>query len=216
MLRQSGMTRSLAAALAAVGAVPQQPTLAARLWVRWLDWPALTLFVIGMVLRIWLIFRGWPTLDSDEAIVGLMARHILSNGAHPTFYYGQHYMGALEAYIAVPFFWLLGPSQVALRLAMLTLVAPFLICMYLLGRATYGRMVGLLTLGALAVGPAYGLMREAPAIGGYQETLLFGALLSLLAYLRLRATRSSSQRITLAHCRCLCLLRTDCRPRCLV
>ena len=167
------------------------------------DWIAGILAAIAVSVRVWLTLRGWPALDSDEAIVGLMARHILYNGERPIFYYGQHYMGALEAYLAVPFFWLLGPTQLALRLAMLTLIAPFLVCVYLLGRAAYGRTVGLLALAALAIGPAYGLMREAPAIGGYQETLLFGALLPLIAYQRLRSplgptTRGAARRTSIA------------------
>ncbi len=158
------------------------------------DMVATALVAAGLGVRVWLTLRGWPALDSDEAIVGLMARHILYNGEHPIFYYGQHYMGALEAYLAVPFFWLLGPTQLALRLAMLILLLPLLVSVYLLGRAAYGRTVGLLTLAALALGPAYGLMREAPAIGGYQETLLFGALLPLIAYQRLRAPLAPTQR----------------------
>jgi hypothetical protein len=35
-------------------------------------------------------------LNSDEAVVGLMARHIL-DGKRPVFYYGQAYMGSLDA-----------------------------------------------------------------------------------------------------------------------
>lgn len=164
------------------------------LWLRRPDTPALALLLGGLGLRLWLLLRGWPSLDSDEAIIGLMGRHILYNGERPIFYYGQHYMGALDAYLAALFFWLLGPNQMALRLAMLVLVAPFLVCVYLLGRAAYGRVVGLLTLGALAFGPAFGLMREAPAIGGYQDTLLFGALLALIAYHRLRAPAAITPR----------------------
>jgi hypothetical protein len=130
--------------------------------------------------------RGWPALDSDEAIVGLMARHILYAGEHPIFYYGQHYMGPLEAYLTAGIFRVVGPGVVGLRLGTLALTLGFLICMYLLGRAAYGRAVGLLTLALLAVGPAFGLLREQPAIGGYQETLLFAALIPLLVYCLLR------------------------------
>lgn len=165
-----------------------------RAWHGRLDWWAALLLAPALGLRLWFTLRGWPVLDSDEALIGLMSRHILYNGEHPIFYYGQHYMGTLEAYLVVPFFWLLGPTQVALRLAMLLFIMPFLLCVYLLGRAAYGRAVGLLALGALAFGPAFGLMREAPSIGGYQETLLFGALLPLLAYLRLRAPLAPTQR----------------------
>lgn len=191
-MRQSKTTQSVTT----LDAAPLRSSSASMRWswIQRIDGPALALLLGGLSLRLWLLFRGWPTLDSDEAIIGLMARHILYLGEHPTFYYGQHYMGSLEAYVAALFFWLLGPSQVALRLAMFVLMIPFLVCAYLLGRAAYGRMVGLLTLAALAFGPAFGLMREAPAIGGYQETLLFGALLALIAYARLRAPATAMRR----------------------
>jgi hypothetical protein len=144
------------------------------------------LVAAGAALRLWLILRGWPALDSDEAIIGLMARHILGNGERPTFYYGQHYLGALEAYIAAGAFALLGPTTLALHLSDLPLVIGFLVAAYWLGRAAYGPTVGLLTLAFLALGPAFGLLRETAVIGGYQETLLLGALLLLMVYARLR------------------------------
>jgi len=151
-----------------------------------IDWVALALLAAGAGLRLWLIVRGWPEFDGDEAIIGLMARHILYYGEHPIFFYGQPYMGALEAYLAAAFFAVIGPSVLAIRLATLSLILSFLICVYCLGKIAYGRAVGLLALAYLAFGPAFGVMRELPAIGGYQETLLFGALLPLLVYQRLR------------------------------
>lgn len=144
------------------------------------------LLALGGALRVGLILRGWPALDSDEAIIGLMARHIVDGSERPTFYYGQHYLGALDAYITAAFFRVLGPTTLALHLAMLPLVLCFLLAMYWLGRAAYGPAVGLLTLAYLALGPAFGLLRETASIGGYQETLLLAAILSLLVYARLR------------------------------
>ncbi len=153
--------------------------------MRW-DWIALALVAVGMGLRLWLTFQGWPRLDSDEAVIGLMARHILYGGERPVFFYGQHYMGALQAYMAAIAFWFLGATTLALRLAISLLTLGFLVAMYAVGRAAYGRTAGLLTLAFLSFGPAYGLLREQAAVGGYQETLLFGALLPLLVYARLR------------------------------
>jgi hypothetical protein len=154
---------------------------------------ALGLLVLGVALRLWLILRGWPALDSDEAIMGLMARHILTLGEHPIFFYGQHYLGVPDAYLVAGVFALLGQSTFALHLAMLALTAAFLALAYLLGRAAYGPAVGLLTLAFLALGPAFGLLREIAAIGGYQVTLLLGALLCLLVYTELRQPASDSK-----------------------
>lgn len=166
------------------------PVAASRRWLasllRTRYGGVIALVATGAALRLWLMLRGWPALDSDEAIIGLMARHILNNGERPIFYYGQHYLGALEAYVAAGAFALLGPTTLALHLSELPLVIGFLVAAYCLGRAAYGPTVGLLTLAFLAVGPAFGLLRETAVIGGYQETLLLGALLLLMVYARLR------------------------------
>jgi hypothetical protein len=52
---------------------------------------------------------------SDQAIVGLMAKHIAEGRALPLFYYGQPYMLAVEAYVAAPFLALAGPTVAALH-----------------------------------------------------------------------------------------------------
>lgn len=156
------------------------------------------LLSLGAALRLWVILRGWPALDSDEAIIGLMARHILA-GARPAFYYGQHYLGALDAYIAAGFFAVMGSTTLALHLSMLPLVLGFLAATYALARAAVGVPAALLTLAYLALGPAYALLRETTTIGGYQETLLLSAVLLLLVYARLRRAvpvpRSRSARV---------------------
>ena len=56
--------------------------------------------VLALVVR--LVVLGYPDLvplDSDEAVTGLMAQHILSGSDFPVFFAGQNYMGSLEQYI---------------------------------------------------------------------------------------------------------------------
>ena len=60
---------------------------------------AFTMIVLAMELRILLIAQGWPMTNSDESTMGLMALHIAYRGEVPIFFYGQGYMGALEAYL---------------------------------------------------------------------------------------------------------------------
>ncbi|HKV85689.1 MAG TPA: glycosyltransferase family 39 protein, partial [Ktedonobacterales bacterium] len=151
-----------------------------------IDWPVTLLLALSVALRLGLAARGWPVLDSDEATIGLMGKHILSVGELPIFFYGQHYMGPIEAYVAAGSFALLGVGTFALRVAMVALTTGFLACAYLLGRFAYGRAAGLLALAFLALGPVIGLLRELAGIGGYQETLLFGALIPLLVYAVIR------------------------------
>ena len=52
----------------------------------------------------------------DTSTVGLMALRILKEGERPLFYYGQDYMGALEAYGAALLFALFGPTTTVLSL----------------------------------------------------------------------------------------------------
>ncbi len=153
--------------------------------VRPMDWAALSVFVAAFVYRLCLIARGWPALDSDEAIIGLMARHILQ-GQYPVFYWSQAYMGAGQAYLAAVFFWLFGPSTFWLHFTVLLLTMGFLATLYALARAAYDRTVGLLTLLWLAFGPTMGVLRELKAIGGYQDVLLLGGLTLLGVWMRLR------------------------------
>ncbi|MGZ3666042.1 MAG: ArnT family glycosyltransferase [Ktedonobacterales bacterium] len=144
------------------------------------------MLAFAAVYRLALSLRGWPGLDSDEAIVGLMARHILLRGEHPIFFYGQYYLGPLQAYAAALMFAFFGSSQLTLRLVVLPLTIGFFAAMYALGRAAYGRAVGLLVLTWLALGPPYATLRELVAVGGHQEMLLFAALLLLGVWDRLR------------------------------
>lgn len=73
------------------------------------------------------------SFDADQAIVGLMAKHLSELRTFPLFFYGQNYMLGVQAWIAAPFFWLGGPTIVMLRLPLLLInigVAWALIAMF--------------------------------------------------------------------------------------
>lgn len=146
----------------------------------------LAVLAFAAVYRLALLLCGWPGFDSDEAIVGLMARHILLRGERPIFFYGQYYLGPIQAYAAAALFSVFGSSQLTLRLVVLPLILGFFAAMYALGSAAYSRAVGLLVLAWLALGPPYSTLRELVAAGGHQEMLLFAALLLLGVWSRLR------------------------------
>ena len=90
---------------------------------RWLGRLALLILAAGaLALRVW-ANKSWPaTFNSDEAIFGLMARHIL-DGERPAYFWGQNYLGGAEAYVSAPFVAWLGMSVDALRAAGLFLFA---------------------------------------------------------------------------------------------
>ena len=141
---------------------------------------AAVIILAGSVLRYVLIALGWPASYNDEGTLGLMAMHIAYNGAHPLVYYGQDYLGSLEAYLGAGFFHLLGPSTFALRLGLLPLFALFLLCMYLLAALLYSKSLALISLIVLALGAPDVLLRQLMAAGGTPEMFFFTSLLLLL------------------------------------
>lgn len=68
-----------------------------------------------------LVFWPQSQFDADQAVTGLMAKHLSELRAFPVFYYGQNYMLAVEAWLAAPFFLVLGASVTALRLPLLAI-----------------------------------------------------------------------------------------------
>ncbi len=140
----------------------------------------LLILALGAALRLWLLSRDVPTLDSDESMVGLMALHIL-RGDWTVFLWGQEYMGSLEAILIAPFLWIFGPSALALRLAPMLLGLGFVATVYYFCARLISRTTGLLAAAFLALGPPFFVVLSVRAYGGYVETLLFGNLLLLLA-----------------------------------
>lgn len=152
------------------------------------DWCAVVIITSGTLFRFVLIALGWPPSYNDEGTVGLMALHIAYHGAHPLLYYGQDYMGSLEAYFGAGFFHLFGPSTFALRLGLMLLYALFLICMYLLTTLLYAKPLALISLVLLALGSPEVILRQLMAAGGPPDYFFFTTLLLLLtAWLALTA-----------------------------
>ena len=69
------------------------------------------------------VFVFWERahFDSDQAITGLMAKHLAEGRAFPVFWYGQSYMLAVESWLAAPLFLLFGTSVLALKLPILVI-----------------------------------------------------------------------------------------------
>lgn len=136
---------------------------------------AVVLFV-ALVARVLLLLSGSVSFHSDEAVVGLMARHIL-NGERPVFFYGQAYMGSVDAWLVAGGFALFGQSVLTIRvvqsLLYLGVVAASFWCAWLWSRQT---AVALITGLLFAVPPVLIALYTTATLGGYNETLLFGTL----------------------------------------
>ncbi|MEH1015361.1 hypothetical protein V6U90_19880 [Micromonospora sp. CPCC 206060] len=146
---------------------------------------AVLLGAAGVGWRVWLTSVGTPPHNSDEATMGLAALHIGQGRELPVYFYGQHYMGTIEAYLAAPLVTVTGPSVYALRAPTILLYAAFLALMFALVRRLFSPGLAVLTVGLLALGSDRVVKNQLIAGGGYPETGPMVAGLLLLTYLLL-------------------------------
>ena len=151
-------------------------------------WVALGLGVAGVGYRVAVLAAGAPPTNSDEATMGLAALHLAQGRELPIYFYGQHYMGTIEAYLAAPLFAVAGPGLWALRAPNLLLYAGFLAAMWFLGRRVFGPWLATLTVGLLALGADRILKNQLISGGGYPEINPAAAALMLLS-VTLRTSR---------------------------
>ena len=138
---------------------------------------AAVLAVAAVVVRWPFIVRGQTLLHSDEAIVGIMAQDIEAARRFPIYFYGQRYMGALEAYVIAALRPLFDDQIISLRLGPACFFAGLVAVQFLMLSRWFGRTgawVGAMTL--LASSPMF-LQWSIAARGGYIEILLCGSLL---------------------------------------
>ena len=136
---------------------------------------------LSLILFRSIVFVFWEQshFDSDQAVTGLMAKHISEGRAFPIFWYGQNYMLAVESWLAAPLFAVAGVSVAALKLPLLVING----AIALLLLRVLEREVGLRP--AVALLPTLFFILPAPATaamflfanGGTVEPLLYVLLL---------------------------------------
>jgi hypothetical protein len=145
------------------------------------SWLAVVL-CLGLFLRVLWILHPVGSVDSDEAVFGLMALSILDGRDYPLYCWGAHYAGAVVSYLAAVAFLMLGPSGTLLKLSTLPFVVGYLGATYGLARQLFDRPGSLWALLLAAVPPALPVDISVKAWGGYPETLCLGGLILLLAF----------------------------------
>jgi len=148
---------------------------ARRLWIA-------CSIAVGLVLvRAFVFFWYEQNFDSDQAIIGLMAKHLSEFRTFPLFFYGQNYMLGVEAWIAVPFFWIGGPTVSMLRLPLvlinLTVVVLLMRMLTAGGVSPWYSFVAVLPLAACGPATSGQLLT---ALGASVEPLLYVIVLWLL------------------------------------
>ena len=143
----------------------------------------IAILIVAGLFRAWLIVGHGLAFESDEAIVGLMARHINAGETVPAFFYGQSYMGSLDALLVAGGFRLLGDSVQSIRIVQLGLFLVILLAGFLLAwEITRSRRVAAMTLLLLAIPTPLGALYTAITLGGYNELVLLGTLVLLFGW----------------------------------
>ncbi|MBS3770436.1 MAG: hypothetical protein KGY69_09285 [Bacteroidales bacterium] len=131
-------------------------------------------------LKLWLMFGGKIQFNADEAIVALMAKHI-NRGEFPLFFYGQSYMGSLDAMFIALGFRIFGEEVWVIRLVQ---------SMLFVGTVWTAMRVAYLVFGSRHVALLSGLFLALPnvnvalyttvSLGGYGEALLLGNMILII------------------------------------
>jgi len=145
--------------------------------------PKLLLYGLPLLLAAVLKSFLWPTevtpFNADEAIVALMARHI-NQGQLTAFFYGQYYMGSLDAIIVALGFRIFGEHVWVIRLVQSALYLGTVATTIMLASRVLKHTRAALYAGLLVAIPTVNVaLYSTVSLGGYGEMLLIGNFLLL-------------------------------------
>jgi len=136
----------------------------------------------GAALRADFLIASNFGIESDEAIVGLMAKHILRGDGIPVFYYGQPYMGSLEAICAAAMFMVFGQSNFSLQMTPFIFSIFHIALVAVLAQRVWSRRAGCISAWLTAISPAALTIWGCKARGGFIELVVLGTLALILAH----------------------------------
>ncbi len=115
------------------------------------------------------------TATFDTGTVGLMAVNIVQ-GDRPLFFYGQYYMGALEAYVAAIMVAIFGFSELAVSLSPILFAVLWIFASYLLFKEIKDHHTGLIAALCTACSGYYVFYYSISPYGGYPVIFALGTL----------------------------------------
>ncbi|HEX3420458.1 MAG TPA: glycosyltransferase family 39 protein [Candidatus Udaeobacter sp.] len=138
------------------------------------------LFVSVAAARFAILFASQTHVHSDEAIIGLMGKHILEGHHFPFYMYGQPYNAgaAWEAYLAAVAFALFGVGVVPLKSCIVVVSLLCLFLFYRMGCALYDRRTAVFATIAFALTPS--LLKWHFQVRGYSWYFLSIPVLTVL------------------------------------
>jgi hypothetical protein len=138
------------------------------------------LFVLIAAARFAVLLTSQTHVHSDEAIIGLMGKHILEGRYFPFYMYGQPYNAgaAWEAYLAAIAFAFFGVSAMSLKSCIVVLSLLCLFLFYRMCLALYDQRTSLLATVAFAFAPS--LLKWHFQVRGYAWYFLSIPILTML------------------------------------
>ncbi len=138
-----------------------------------------TLVVVGRSL-VFVMFEQ-AQFDADQAVMGLMAKHIAERRAFPFYAYASNYLLVVEAWLSAPFLALFGTSVAALRLplVLLNLVAGGMLVTILARELRLRPLVALIPALFFVAAPPVLAAELLTAVGGNVEPFVYVLLLWL-------------------------------------
>ncbi|MHB8262870.1 MAG: glycosyltransferase family 39 protein [Acidimicrobiales bacterium] len=134
--------------------------------------------IAGLLARLW-IFSRLP-LNGDSAVVGLMGESVL-HGHLVAFYWGQHYGGGIEPYLAAAVFALFGQGNATLSVVPILLDVASAVLVWRIGLRVL-RPAGALAAACMFwIWPPVFMSFSTIDIGFYWSCLMFGLVVVLCA-----------------------------------
>lgn len=134
--------------------------------------------IIAAGLKTALVVGDRLPFNADEAIVALMARHILLNGERPVFFYGQAYLGSLDAFLVALGFALFGFHVWVIRAIQTVLYLLVILSTVKVTSLIFSPSNGKWYTAALLAVPTVNVtLYTTVSLGGYGEALLIGNLI---------------------------------------
>ncbi len=135
------------------------------------------IIVVGLIaaiaLRVFVAVGPVGALHTDEAVSGLMARHIL-DGEAPVFYWGQNYGGTAEIFVTAALFAVTDSSTAALRIVPLVFFVGAAFLIWQIGKRWFGEPGASIAAVLFLVWPAYFVWKSMQAHGYYGFLILLG------------------------------------------
>ncbi len=136
--------------------------------------PFAALAALSAALTAWLLASSRIPRSADQAVVALMARHILAGRGHPVFFWGSAYGGTLEPHLVAAVFAVFGPTPAVYRCVMVALYVLLLAGTALLTWRFFGRKAAFFAALFLSLPPFFLPYKVLTSDGAYASVALHG------------------------------------------